>query len=262
MFGIQHKGLFLLFILESGPLAPPQQQEGENSLPLARSTPPNRVLAALPRKDYQRLAAELEPVALVFGQRLYEPGGAMRHVYFPGNSAVSLISQIGPGKAAEVGLVGNEGVIGIPVALGIKTSPLLAVVQGTGTALRMKASVFRKLSDGTALQREMFRFTHLLMSQVAQTAACNRFHYVNERLARWLLMTRDRVRSNEFMLTHDFLGMMLGVRRVAVTQAATALQKHKLISYTRGRITVTDPKGLEARACSCYGVVKKMYAHA
>jgi CRP-like cAMP-binding protein len=231
-------------------------------LPQAGSTTPNRVLAALPRKDYQRLAAHLEPVALVFGERLYEPGGAMRDVYFPGSCAVSLISQIAPGKAAEVGLVGNEGMIGIPVALGIKASPLLAVVQGTGTAMRMKATVFRKLSDTPALQREMFRFTHLLMSQVAQTAACNRFHVVNERLARWLLMTRDRVRSNEFILTHEFLGMMLGVRRVAVTQAATALQKQKLISYTRGRITIRDPKGLEARACSCYGAVKRMYARA
>ena len=223
---------------------------------------PNRVLAALPRKEYQRLAAELEPVAVVFGDRLYEPGGPMRHAYFPGNSVVSLISQIGPGKAAEVGLVGHEGMIGVPMALGIGNSSLLAVVQGTGTALRIKAANFRKLCGMPGLQHEMFRFTHLLMSQVAQTAACNRFHVVDERLARWLLMTYDRVQSNDFKLTHEFLGHMLGVRRVAVTQSATALQKQKLISYSRGNITIQDRKGLEARACSCYGVVKKLYAHA
>lgn len=221
---------------------------------------PNRVLAALPRKDYQAISENLELVALVFGKRLYEPGERIRHIYFPIDSVVSLITVIGPGRASEAGLVGNEGVIGIPVALGLGVSPLLAVVQGTGTALRMEASSFRKVSAKPGLQLEMFRFTHLLMSQVAQTAACNRFHVVTERLARWLLMTRDRIKENEFRLTHEFLGHMLGVRRVAVTQAASALQSKKLISYKRGQIVILDRKGLEHSACSCYRLVKKMYA--
>ncbi len=222
---------------------------------------PNRVLSSLPRKDYNAMSARLELVDVEFGQRLYEPGGRIRHVYFPVDSVVSLITMIDPARAAEVGLVGNEGMIGLPVALGSSISPLLAVVQGTGTALRMDASAFRKISDKPALQRELFRFTHLLMSQVAQTAACNRIHVVTDRLARWMLMTRDRLKENEFRLTHEFLSHMLGVRRVAVTQAASALQAKKFISYKRGQIVILDRKGLEHSACNCYGTVKKMYAH-
>jgi CRP-like cAMP-binding protein len=153
--------------------------------------------------------------------------------------------------------------IGVPVVLGIAISPFLAVVQGTGTAMRMKKSDLRRIFDSsTALQRELFRFTHLLMTQVAQTAACNRFHVVSQRLARWLLMTRDRVPSNEFLLTQEFLARMLGVRRVGVTQAASSLQKKKLIRYSRGTITILDQKGLKAAACSCYGIVNDMYAKA
>jgi CRP-like cAMP-binding protein len=153
--------------------------------------------------------------------------------------------------------------IGLPVALGILVSPFLAVVQGSGTALRMKtADLKREFGTSAALQRELFRFTHLLMTQVAQTAACNRFHVVTERLARWLLMTRDRVSSNEFLLTQDFLARMLGVRRVGVTEAASKLQKQKLIAYSRGNITILDPAGLAAAACGCYELVKGIYAQA
>ena len=220
------------------------------------------MLAALPSKDYRRIEDDLVSVSLDFGDVLHEARRPIRHVYFPNDCFVSLLTTVGPGKAAEVGLVGSEGMIGLPIALGVNMSPMLAVVQGAGTAMRMKASRFRaELNDNTALQRELFRFTHQLMSQVAQTAACNQFHVVNMRLARWLLMTRDRVKSDEFRLTHEFLGKMLGVRRVGVTTAAGSLQKRKLISYSRGNITILDRKGLEACACDCYGVIKRLYAH-
>jgi len=219
----------------------------------------NRLLAALPRKDYARLLPALEPVELTFGDVLYEPGARIRHVYFPRNCLVSLLTSVDAHQAAEVGLVGAEGMIGVPVALGIAVSPFLAVVQGSGTAMRMKtADMRREFTKSAALQRELFRFTHLLMTQVAQTAACNRFHVVTQRLARWLLMTRDRVYTNEFLLTQEFLARMLGVRRVGVTEAATSLQTRKLIRYSRGTITILDPKGLAAAACGCYETVKDM----
>ncbi len=205
----------------------------------------------------------LESVTLTFGDTLYEPGERITHVYFPGDSLVSLLSVVAPGKAAEVGLVGREGMVGFPIALGSAESSLLAVVQGTGTALRMKSAFFRKQFGGNpTLQREIFRFTHLLMTQIAQTAACNRYHVVDARLARWLLMTRDRLNSSQFVLTHEFLAKMLGVRREGVTQSAGELQLRKLIGYSRGKISILDQKGLEARACNCYGLIKGLYAHA
>jgi CRP-like cAMP-binding protein len=223
----------------------------------------NRLLAALPRKDYQNLAPFLEPIELTFGDVLYEAGASIRYVYFPNDCLVSLLTSVDSERAAEVGLVGSEGMVGIPVALGIHVSPFLAVVQGGGTAMRMKTADFRReFGKSPVLQRGLFQFTHLLMTQVAQTAACNRFHVVTERLARWLLMTRDRVGANEFLLTQDFLARMLGVRRVGVTEAATRLQKRKLIGYNRGTITILDPQGLAVAACSCYGLVKAMYANA
>ncbi|MEO8384882.1 MAG: Crp/Fnr family transcriptional regulator [Betaproteobacteria bacterium] len=223
----------------------------------------NRQLAALPQKDYQQLLAYLKPVELEFGDILYEAGDQIRYVYFPEDCLVSLLTAVDANRAAEVGLVGSEGMIGVPVALGIFVSPFLAVVQGAGTALRMKTVDFRReFGKSAALQGALFRFTHLLMIQVAQTAACNRFHVVTQRLARWLLMTRDRVHANEFLLTQEFLGRMLGVRRVGVTAAASALQKLKLISYSRGNITIIDPAGLEAAACGCYETVNSLYAKA
>ena len=223
----------------------------------------NRVLAALSRKEYQNLLPSLEPVPLVFGDVLYEPGARIRHVYFPNDCLVSLLTSVDAERAAEVGLVGGEGMIGVPVVLGIAVSPFLAVVQGGGTAMRMKTAAFRlEFTKSTVLQRELFRFTHLLMTQVAQTAACNRFHVVTQRLARWLLMTRDRVQSNEFILTQEFLARMLGVRRVGVTEAASELQRQELIRYSRGTITILDQKGLKAAACGCYELVNGMYAKA
>jgi CRP-like cAMP-binding protein len=158
--------------------------------------------------------------------------------------------------ALEVGLVGREGMLGIPLALGISVSPVRALVQGAGPALKMSAARFRKeLAASPPLQRELQLYVHTMMAQISQTAACNRFHVVEARLARWLLMTRDRVRSGEFRMTHEFLSHMLGVRRVGVTEAAGALQRRKLIEYSRGIIRILDGRGLEAAACSCYRIV-------
>ena len=219
-------------------------------------SPANRVLAALPRKDYLALLPGLAPVALVFGDVLYEPGEAIRDVYFPGRSVVSLLTVVDGHAALEVGLVGREGMVGIPLALGIGVSPVRAVVQGAGSALQMSAARFRKALDGApSLQRALHRYAHALMAQITQTAACNRFHTVDERLARWLLMTRDRLCSGEFHLTHEFLSHMLGVRRVGVTEAACGLQQRGLIDYSRGNIRILDHAGLEAASCSCYELV-------
>ncbi|HEX6321300.1 MAG TPA: Crp/Fnr family transcriptional regulator [Burkholderiales bacterium] len=217
------------------------------------SRPENGVLAALPRKAYLALLPGLAPVTLAFGRVLYEPGATIPDVYFPGRSVVSLLTVVDGHEALEVGLVGHEGMVGIPLALGIDVSPVRALVQGAGSALRMSAGRFRKaFSASPPLQRGLHRYAHELMAQVTQTAACNRFHRVEARLARWLLMTRDRVRSGQFHLTHEFLAHMLGVRRVGVTEAASGLQQRKLIDYSRGNIRILDDAGLEAAACSCY----------
>lgn len=220
----------------------------------------NSLLAAMPQRDYRRLAAVLEPVELIFGDVLYEPLQAIGHVYFPGSSLVSLLTLADGHLALEVGLIGREGMVGLPLVLGHRLSPVRALVQGTGTALRMAAAPFLKLFRASpVLQRELYRFTHALMSQISQTAACNRFHVVESRLARWLLMTHDRVKSDRFYMTHEFLGHMLGVRRVGVTKAAQALQQQGLIRYSRGNIEVLDRKGLESAACACYGIVRDMH---
>jgi CRP-like cAMP-binding protein len=223
----------------------------------------NHVLAALPRKDYRKLLPVLESVKLAFGEVLYEPHAQIRHVYFPNDCLVSMLTTVDNGRAAEVGLIGSEGMIGIPVVLGIAASPFRAVVQGGGTAMRMKIADFRRnFSESAALRRELFVFTHLLMVQIAQTAACNRFHVVAQRMARWLLMTRDRVNSNEFRITQEFLALMLGVRRVGVSVAGRRLQERKLIGYHRGTITILDHGGLVAAACGCYKTVKDIYTQA
>jgi CRP-like cAMP-binding protein len=220
----------------------------------------NSLLAALPRRSYLRLLPGLAPVELVFGDVLYEPGQPIRDVYFPTQSLVSLLTLVEGHLALEVGLVGREGMVGIPLALGIEVSPVRALVQGAGPALKMSAARFRtELRRSPPLQRELDGYIHALMAQISQTAACNRFHVVEARLARWLLMTRDRVRSAEFRMTHEFLSHMLGVRRVGVTEAASALQRQKLIEYSRGNIRILDDRGLEAACCSCYGIVRDMH---
>lgn len=223
----------------------------------------NHLLASLPRKDYQKLLRVLEPVKLAYQEVLYEAHAPIRHVYFPNDCFVSMLTTVKSGRAAEVGLIGSEGMIGIPVALGIAVSPFRAVVQGGGTAMRMKIADFRReFRESAALRRELFLFTHLLMIQIAQTAACNRFHVVTQRMARWLLMTRDRVNSNEFRITQEFLALMLGVRRVGVNVAARSLQERKLIGYYRGTITILDHRGLVEAACGCYKTVKDIYTQA
>ena len=223
----------------------------------------NHLLAALPRKEYQKLLRVLEPVTLAYEGVLYEAHAPIRHVYFPNDSFVSMLTTVDGGRAAEVGLIGCEGMVGLSAALGITVSPFLAVVQGGGTALRMKIADFRRnFSESVALRRELCLFTHLLMIQIAQTAACNRFHVVTQRMARWLLMTCDRVNSNEFRITQEFLALMLGVRRVGINVAARSLQERKLIGYRRGTITILDHRGLVAAACGCYKTVKDTYTKA
>ena len=223
----------------------------------------NRVLASLPAKEYKRLQAELEPIELRFGQVLYEPGKAMRYVYFPIDCLVSLLTAVDKRRTLEVGMVGNEGMAGMPFILGMGVSGVRAIVQGAGTALRMASAPFRVEFDrNRSLQGALYRYTYALMAQVSQTAACNRFHEAEPRLSRWLLMTRDRVGSDEFPLTHEFLAHMLGVRREGVTEAASALKRRKLISYNRGKIRILDVRGLKASSYSCYQIVKTVFDHA
>ena len=220
----------------------------------------NSLLAALPRKSYLRLLPGLAPVELVFGEVLYEAGDPIRDVYFPTQSLVSLLTVVEGHLALEVGMVGREGMVGVPLVLGSDVSPVRALVQGAGPALKMNGQRFRsELNASPPLQRELQRYIYAMMVQISQTAGCNRFHVVEARLARWLLMTRDRMRSGHFRMTHEFLSHMLGVRRVGVTEAACALQRQKLIAYSRGNITILDDRGLEAACCSCYQVVNDMH---
>jgi len=222
----------------------------------------NQLLAALSPREFARLASGLETVTLTYGEILYEPGEPMQAVYFPSDCLVSLLTLVEGRRALEVGLVGREGMIGARLALGAATSSVRALVQGTGTALRMTSARFlREFRRSPSLQRTLFQFTDTLMIQISQTAACNRFHIVEARLARWLLMTADRMASPEFHLTHEFLADMLGVRREGVTMAACALQQRKLIHYRRGDIKILDTPGLEAASCSCYRYVQTRAAN-
>lgn len=229
-------------------------------MPSTQAAVGNRLLASLPRKDRKRFLAGCEPVDLPIGAILAEPGERIRHVYFPTESFISLTTPTDMGTTLEVGLVGNEGMLGISLILGVDAAPLHALVQGKGTALRMTKVRFRReLGQSRSLERVLKRYLYVLMSQIAQTAACTHFHRVEARLARWLLMTHDRAQSNGFRVTHEFLAFMLGVRRVGVTTAAGALQTRNLISYHRGDITILDRSGLEAASCGCYAVDKATY---
>jgi CRP-like cAMP-binding protein len=220
----------------------------------------NHLIALLPRRDRASLLAACETVHLDLGTVLCEPGEPTRHVYFPNDCFISLVSAIEGEPGLEVAMVGREGMLGAQLALGVSTIPLHALVQGTGTARRVAAARFRReLSGSKALQLALNRYVYVLMAQLATSAACTRFHHVEPRLARWLLMTQDRAHSDSFHLTHEFLAHMLGVRRVGITDAACDLQRHGLIRYHRGDITVLDRAGLEAAACSCYRSDRRAY---
>ena len=213
----------------------------------------NHLIALLPRRERLRLLAISELVQLELGVVLCEPGEATRHVYFPEDSFISLVTTLENEPMLEVGMVGREGMLGVQLMLGVTTTPLHALVQGAGTARRIEAMPFRReLAMSKALQRTLNRYLYVLMAQLATSAACTRFHSVGPRLGRWLLMSQDRAHSDSFHLTHEFLAYILGVRRVGITRAAGDLQRRGLIQYYRGEITVLDRAGLEAAACGCY----------
>ena len=216
----------------------------------------NRLIAGLPAAERGRLLADCEPVDLVFGQVLCEPGEAYRHAYFPMQGFISTVATIGDHRPLEIRLIGNEGMLGATLVLGVNTVPLRAVVQGSGSTWRIGAAALRRaLRENPRLLRQLKRYLYVLVAQLSQSAGCMRFHEVEGRLARWLLMTHDRAHADHFELTHEFLADMLGVRRSGVTIAAGDLQRRELIRYVRGTITGLDREGLEGAACGCYAAV-------
>ena len=224
------------------------------------ATKQNYLIELLPRKDRLRLLAICEPVQLVLGSVLGESGKATRHVYFPIDGFISLVTLIDGEPALEVGMVGREGMVGYQLALGVVTAPLRSLVQGPGAAWRVPTVAFRReLARSVALQRVLKRYAYVLMAQLTTSAACLRFHQIGPRLARWLLMSQDRAHSDNFRVTQEFLSYMLGVRRVGITAAAGELQRNGLIEYRRGDLTVLDRRGLAAAACSCYAADRQVY---
>ncbi len=231
-----------------------------NLLPLKRASSGNLLLAGLPCKDRLQLIAGGEEVELGLSDVLFEPGERISHVHFPTTSLISLLTPADGSMRLEVGLVGDEGMVGTPLALGVTISPLQALVQGAGSALRVDAATFRlELERSPALQLLLDHYLFVRMTQLAQAAGCTRFHLVEARLARWLLMTQDRAHSNAFHITHEFLAQVLGVRRVGVTKAATSLQNRRLIRYSRGDIVILDRPGLKAASCPCYRMDRETY---
>jgi CRP-like cAMP-binding protein len=220
----------------------------------------NRLLGALPALDYQNLLPFLEPVTMPLGLSVYESGGAQGYVYFPTNSIVSLVYVLEDGDSAEIAVTGNDGLVGISLFMGGETTPSRAVVQSAGAGYRLKASVLKKeFERGGALQHLLLRYTQALITQMTQTAVCNRHHPVDKQLCRWLLLSLDRLPGNQLVMTQELIANMLGVRREGVTESAGKLQAEGLIKYSRGKIKVLDRVRLEARVCECYAVVKKEY---
>lgn len=225
------------------------------------TTTTNRILNALTRAEYERLAVHLEHIKLAVGEVLYYPDQPITHVYFPNRGTVSVVATFEDGASVEVGMVGNEGMFGVCVFLGSISTPLEAVVQLSGDGLRMRAEVLRKeFNKGGQLQDLLLRYTQAFITQIAQTAACNRAHPVDGRLVRWLLMCQDRSHSKELYLTQEFIATMLGARRAGITEAAGRLQSNGLIKYNRGHITIVDRERLEAASCECYPIIKKEFA--
>lgn len=225
-----------------------------------RSVPQeNHLLAALPVADWKRWLAQLEWVDMPLGTVLYEAGATMRHVYFPTTAIVSLLYVLEDGSSAEIAVVGYEGVVGISLFMGGESTTSRAVVQSAGQGYRLKSSAIKEEFSRTPVLHLLLRYTQALITQMAQTAVCNRHHSLDQQLCRWLLLSLDRLQGMELVMTQELISNMLGVRREGVTEGALKLQKAELISYTRGRISVLDRAGIEARCCECYAVVKKEY---
>ena len=228
-----------------------------------RAPPTNRLLAALPKDQYRQLLPDLEQFPLIFGESIYRRGAVVRHVYFPTSGIISLLADVDDGGTLEVGIVGREGMAGISVFMGVNTSPNRAVVQGAGFALRMKAAALQSMADnGGSLPRLLRRYSYSLWAQLSQSSVCSLYHPIDARLARWLLMTRDRMEANEFPITQEFLSSMLGVRREGVNKAAGKLQQERLIRYSRGMLTILKPARLAEMACKCYRIIKTEYDRA
>jgi CRP-like cAMP-binding protein len=228
--------------------------------PAAHATTQNHLLAAFPADEYARVADDLEWVAMPLGQVLSESGGRMQHVYFPTTCIVSLLYVLEDGSSAEIGVVGNEGIVGISLFMGGNTTPSRAVVRSAGHGYRLRAGLLQQeFNRGGAVMRLLLRYTQSLITQMTQTAVCNRHHSVEQQLCRALLLSLDRMPSNSLTMTQELIASMLGVRREGVTEAAGHLQKAGLIRYSRGHIDVLDRPGLEKAVCECYAVVKQEY---
>jgi CRP-like cAMP-binding protein len=230
---------------------------GSGKAKTGRGPHANRLLGLLPSKDYERLRPHLQHISLEYRQSLYRSHAPIRFVYFIETGVGSLVNTMANGQAAEVGTVGNEGLVGLPILLGDDRAPTSVYVQVPGAGLRVMTALFeRELARSASMRAVMLRYSHAFFNQVAQSAACNQFHSIEQRCCRWLLMTHDRMQSDEFLLTQEFLAMMLGVQRTGVSAVAGVLQRAGLIRYKRGNVTIIDRRGLERRACECYGISK------